>query len=219
MPQNEPSILRVEGKDDTHAIVHLLLRHGVDCKNIPVSIKHAHGNGDESSGGADPLLAGMRTDVMASTGRSVGFVLDADEVPGDRWNAVCGRLKPVGLTLPDEIPPEGFVGDAGLVQARVGVWLMPDNRRSGALEEFLRDLVESDDPLLPLADTSTQHAKEQGALFPDSDRRKAILHAWLAWQERPGVPYGIAIQAKYFGHDSAAALAFVEWFRRVFYRE
>ena len=188
VPQNEPSILRVEGTDDTHAIVHLLLRHGVDCKNIPVSIKHAHGNGDESSGGVEPLLAGMETDVMASTGRSVGFVLDADEVPGDRWNAVCGRLKPVGLTLPDEIPPEGFVGDAGLVQARVGVWLMPDNRRSGALEEFLRDLVESKDPLLPLADTSTRHAKERGARFPDSDRHKAVLHAWLAWQERPGVP-------------------------------
>ena len=217
MPQNEPSILRVEGKDDTHAIVHLLLRHGVDCESIPVCIKHAHG--DEPSGGADRLLAGMETDVKASTGRSIGFVLDADEVPGDRWNAVSGRLKPVGLTLPDEIPPEGFVGDADLVQARVGVWLMPDNQRSGALEEFLRDLVESKDPLLPLADTSTQQAQERGARFPDSARRKAVLHAWLAWQESPGLPYGTAIRAKYFGHDSTAALAFVAWFRRVFYRE
>ena len=218
MPQNEPSILRVEGKDDTHAIVHLLLRHGVDCESIPVRIKSVRGDGDEPSG-ADRLLAEMETDVLASTDRSIGFVLDADEVPGNRWNAVCGRLKPVGLTLPDEIPPEGFVDDASTVQARVGVWLMPDNRRSGALEEFLRDLVESKDPLLPLADTSTQHAQERGARFPDSDRRKAVLHAWLAWQECPGLPYGTAIRAKYFGHDSAAALAFVAWFRRVFYRE
>ena len=218
MPQIEPSILRVEGKDDTHAIVHLLLRHGVDCESIPVRIKSVRGDGDEPSG-ADRLLAEMETDVLASTGRSIGFVLDADEVPGDRWNAVSGRLKPVGLTLPDEIPPEGFVDDASTIQARVGVWLMPDNRRSGALEEFLRDLVESEDPLLPIADTSTRHAKEQGARFPDSDRRKAVLHAWLAWQERPGLPYGTAIRARYFGHDSAAALAFVAWFRRVFYRE
>ena len=219
MPQIEPSILRVEGKDDTHAIVHLLLRHGVDCESIPVRIRHARGDEEDPSGGADRLLAGMQTDVNASTGRSIGFVLDADEVLRDRWSAVCGRLKPVGLTLPDEIPPEGFVGDAGLVQARVGVWLMPDNQRSGALEEFLRDLVESKDPLLPLADTSTQHAQERGARFSDSDRRKAVLHAWLAWQECPGLPYGTAIRAKYLGHDSAAALAFVAWFRRVFYRE
>lgn len=60
MPQNEPSILRVEGKDDTHAIVHLLLRHGVDCESIPVRIKYARGDEEDPSGGADRLLAGCR---------------------------------------------------------------------------------------------------------------------------------------------------------------
>ncbi len=56
----------------------------------------------------------------------------------------------------------------------------------------------------------------QGAAFPEAKRLKAVLHTWLAWQERPGVPYGLAIKARYFGHDSPAARAFVEWFRRVF---
>lgn len=212
----EPSVLHVEGKDDVHAIGHLLLRHGIDCKRVPVLIKHPGGDEDDTPGGASRLLAGMQVDVKASTGRSVGFVLDADEVPGDRWRAVCDRLEPVGLTLPNEIPAAGFVDDASDVKARVGVWLMPDNRRSGALEGFLQDLVEIEDPLLPLADESTRHAKEQGARFPDSAQPKAVLHAWLAWQESPGLPYGSAIRARYFGHDSAAALAFVEWFRHVF---
>ena len=45
---------------------------------------------------------------------------------------------------------------------------------------------------------------------------KAVLHAWLAWQQRPGRPYGTAITARYIGHDSPAALRFVEWFQRVF---
>ena len=93
---------------------------------------------------------------------------------------------------------------------------MPDNRRSGALEEFLQDLVSSNDSLLPIAKQSTQRAKERGACFPDTDQRKAVLHAWLAWQARPGLPYGSAVRARYFGHDSAAALAFVAWFKRVF---
>ena len=90
---------------------------------------------------------------------------------------------------------------------------MPDNRRSGALEEFLQDLVHSNDPLLPIAERSTHDAKKQGARFPDAAQLKAVLHAW---QDRPGVPYGTAIRARYFAHDSAAALAFVEWFKRVF---
>ena len=93
---------------------------------------------------------------------------------------------------------------------------MPDNRRSGALEEFLQGLVRSKDLLLPIAEQSTHHAKAQGARFPDSAQIKAVLHAWLAWQARPGLPYGSAIRARYFGHDSAVALAFVGWFKKVF---
>ncbi len=69
---------------------------------------------------------------------------------------------------------------------------------------------------MPIAERSTHEAKEQGARFPDTAQLRAALHAWLAWQERPGVPYGTAIRARYFSDDSAAAIAFVEWFKRVF---
>ena len=226
MPQPEASILWVEGKDDLHAIGHLLWRHGVDLEDIPVDIKTPGDSedepagdepaGDEPAGGRDPLLEGMETAVMASTGRAAGFVLDADEVAQDRWRAVRGRLERVGLTLPDEIPRAGYVGHAGVYQARVGVWLMPDNRRSGALEDFLQDLVDSRDSVLQVAEESTDLAKGRGAPFADSQRSKAVLHAWLAWQESPGLPYGSAIRARYFRHDSPAALAFVEWFKSVF---
>ena len=216
MPESEASVLWVEGKDDRHAIRHLLWRHGVDCERIPVHIKAAGNSEEEPAGGRDPLLQGMQTAVMTSTGRSAGFVLDADEVPQDRWRAVSSRLDGLGLALPDEIPESGFVGHAAAYQARVGVWLMPDNRRSGALEGFLQDLVNSNDSVLPIAVESTDRAKGRGAPFPDSQRRKAVLHAWLAWQERPGLPYGSAIRARYFRHDSPGALAFVEWFKSVF---
>ena len=108
------------------------------------------------------------------------------------------------------------MGDTAIFQARVGVWLMPDNRRSGAVEEFLQDLIAKGDALLQLAETSTTSAKGLGAAFPDARRPKAVLHTWLAWQKRPGVPYGTAIKARYFQHDSPAALAFVDWFQRVF---
>ena len=93
---------------------------------------------------------------------------------------------------------------------------MPDNRGSGAIEDFLRGLIDDEDALLELAETSTTSASERGATFRDTHRRKAVLHTWLAWQQRPGLPYGLAVTARYFRHDSPAALAFVEWFRRVF---
>ena len=216
MPQDERPTLRVEGKDDKYVIERLLLRHGIDPKVFDIRYSE---DGDEDAGGQNSLLKGMRTSVITSTGNSVGFVLDADGAATDRWRAVRKQLAGLELDLPDEIPEGGFIGDALDVQARVGVWLMLDNRRPGALEEFLRDLVNNEDALLQHAEASTAEALQRGAGFPNAKQRKAVLHAWLAWQRRPGLPYGLAITAHYFKHDTPAALAFVNWFRCVFETE
>ena len=109
MPQNELPILRVEGKDDRYVIEHLLSRHGIDWQIV--EIKNSN-DGDEDSGGKNLLLDGMRTLVTTSTGKAVGFVLDANGVASDRWRAVRDRLGDLGLALPDKIPEGGFVGDA-----------------------------------------------------------------------------------------------------------
>ena len=213
MPQNDRPVLRVEGKDDKFVIENLLSRHGID--HTLVDIKWSKQGGDDDAGGNDALLDGMRLAVTTSTGKAVAFVLDADGTSENRWRGVRTRLDGV-LALPDEIPRDGFVGHAEAFEARVGVWLMPDNRGSGAIEQFLQGLVDDEDALLQLAETSTTTAAERGAVFPATRRPKAVVHTWLAWQERPGLPYGLAITARYFRHDSPAALAFVEWFRRVF---
>lgn len=42
------------------------------------------------------------------------------------------------------------------------------------------------------------------------------LHTWLAWQERPGIPFGTALEAQVFRHDTEDALRFISWFNRLF---
>lgn len=42
------------------------------------------------------------------------------------------------------------------------------------------------------------------------------IHTWLAWQEEPGKPFGIALKAGYFDHQSPAADHFVDWFTQTF---
>ena len=216
----ERSNLYVEGTHDVHVVHHLLFRHGFDCPIVgdkrPQRSFAANVPEIMPAGDKDAVLAAIGTAARLSNDRSAGFVLDADENPGNRWLAVCDRLREFGLELPDEIPNEGFVADIADSQARVGVWLMPDNQRAGALEYFLQDLVEDSDPLLALAETCTSEANKSGAEFPEVDRPKAVLHTWLAWQKEPGLPYGAAIKARFFRDDSPAALAFVEWYRRVF---
>ena len=208
------SRLVVEGRDDEHAIRHLLVRHGIDYDEAPVA---GWFPSLTPAGGREKLLEGVTTTVSLSNGRAVGFVLDANSSPRDRWNAMVSRLRELDVETPEAIPPDGFVGESPTYRARVGVWLMPDNQQGGALEHFLKTLIR-EDPLIKHARDSTARARDFGARYPDDDNgvAKAVLHAWLAWQENPGLPYGSAIRARYFRHDSPVAERFVGWFRRVF---
>lgn len=93
---------------------------------------------------------------------------------------------------------------------------MPNNESEGAIESFLETLIPAGDTLVEHARVATEEAKRHGASFSDKDYRKAYLHAWLAWQEDPGRPYGTAIRARFFDARSETADAFVEWFRRLY---
>ena len=207
------SRLHVEGPDDSHAIRHLLIRHGIDYDQKPWPVEFPR---IEDIGGRPDLLEGVETAVRLSTDRSIGFVLDANSSVQNSWRAISSRLREAGMEVPSAMPRDGFVGQAEPYRARVGVWLMPDNQSDGTLESFLRDLVGGEDPLFPHAEDSSRRAKELGAGFSANDADKAALHTWLAWQEEPGLPYGTAIRARFFRDDSPTAQAFVAWFRTVF---
>ena len=199
--------LFVEGQDDLHALLHLLLRRGVQLDDIAI----------EERGGTTRMLRIIGPEVRARTGSVVGFVIDANDQPRDRWRAVANRLRDVRLDVDGELPSEhGFIGRSDYYGTRVGVWLMPDNFRPGAIENFLRDLIASDDALFGLATEATRRATELGASFKSGDRRKAELHSWLAWQKEPGLPYGTAIRARYFSDTSPAADRFLDWFCELF---
>ena len=138
--------LGVEGDDDLHTILHLLIRHGIgyDESPFPNYLPCITKSGDK-----DKLLRNVRLSVSASTGRAVGFVLDADSSLQNRWMAMSSRLREAGVDPPEDISPEGFMGEFQTYRTRVGVWLMSDNQQEGTLEDFLRTLVEEEDPLLP----------------------------------------------------------------------
>ena len=206
---NPRSRLHVEGKDDYHALFHFLVIRQLDTTApwFP-EIKEA--------GDVDRLLNGIDIAIRFGTGRTVGFVLDANASPRDRWRAVAGRLAGVGLTPPAEPPAAGYVDFCDTFQTRTGVWMMPNNRREGALEDFLIDLIHPTDPLLLHARSATDQAHGLGAAFPANATRKAYLRTWLAWREEPGLPYGTAIKAGYFPHAGPASEAFVTWFRDLF---
>lgn len=213
--------LRVEGTDDLHVICHLLKRHGIDLDPQRPSVSRPRILKSESSAGLEAgieSLIALIPDVISIAEAPTGFVVDADPHIGvtRRWASVRTKLRAAGVDAPEVVPSNGFVGRSQATNVAVGVWLMPDNTRSGTLETFLEDLIQDEDTLIDLAKSAVQQAERLDRRFAEPHRAKAVLHTWLAWQANPGVPYGVGIASHYFRHDSPAALAFVEWFRTLF---
>lgn len=213
--------LYVEGRDDLYVIADLVKANGFQMDDEPrdVQIDDA-AKGDEGQG-RDQLLALIKTAVKASTGKAIAFVIDADKSASSTWNSVRHHIeeaiKDVGGTprLPKNVPTDGYVVDVPELKNRVGVWIMPDNEKPGILEDFLKSLVKNGDKLILHAESATDDAIKLGAPFSKLAKPKAIIHAWLAWQEKPGCPFGIAIKSHYFDHAAPTAKKFVDWIRKL----
>jgi len=207
--QTSPFRLLVEGPDDLHSITELLQHHGYDW-NSPFT-PYVH-----DSRGIDPLFAALPPALKTYV--RLGVVIDADLSASNRWARMEAILKAGGIAAPTGPSEHGLVlslpGTARL--ERFGIWIMPDNKAAGVLEDFLARLVPAGDPCWQHAEGSTKQARILGAPLKPNDHTKGAMHAWLAWQDPPGRPFGTALNARILGHDSPEALDFVDWFKRLF---
>ena len=92
---------------------------------------------------------------------------------------------------------------------------MPDNILPGDLERFVSFLVPANDTLWSRAKTTISDIPDQDRRF-GSKKSKAEIHTWLAWQQEPGRPLGVAIRARYLDPDAPKAQQFVKWLRELF---
>lgn len=205
-----PYRLLVEGSDDHHSIIHLLKRHGFDWDDETTVRPYV-----DATGSVEKLLRTLPVALKSSYER-IGVVLDADSRLPNRWAQLQSSAGHAGVDLPEAPDPGGTIADGFRPGSRVGLWLMPDNRDPGTLESFLARLIPDGDPVWPYADEVSAEARRRGGRCRDTDHLKSALHSWLAWQEDPGLPFGTALRAQLFQHDTPDALRFVSWFRRLF---
>lgn len=144
---------------------------------------------------------------------ALGVIVDADENVASRWQSLRDRLTAEGYDVPAEPQREGLV----LRDRRpaVGVWIMPDNNLPGALETFAERLIPEDDVLWPMARAAVAGIPEASRRFTAGHTRKAEIHTYLAWQEEPGTPLGLAVTKRYFDAHATTAADFIGWLRRL----
>ena len=159
-------VLLVEGRDEMHVVDHLRR----SCSQMPdfdIIDKQ----------GVSNLLSSIRGEILVEDRTTVGIVVDANDDLKGRWQAVSDRLRAAQIPPPETPAPDGAIIDG---RPRVGVWLMPDNRSCGELEDFISGMISSDDPVWPLSQAYIDSIPVGDRKFAENKILRAKVHAWLA---------------------------------------
>jgi hypothetical protein len=197
--------LLVEGSNDVNVCYHLLRHYGLAERVTIVDKK-----------GIENLLRSLKVELLGSGKRHIGIVVDADQDLSGRWQSLQDILRNAGYRTVSASPVSDGTVLQGGKQPTVGIWLMPDNRISGMLEDFLSFLVPNDDSLWTTAEEVVERVIKLDCRFPEVQKIKAHIHTWLAWQKEPGKPLGQAITKRYLDPSAPTAQHFIGWIRRVF---
>lgn len=201
-PEAPPrKILLVEGRDDEHVVRHLVGR------NQPMPLFDI-----SAVGGFPKLKRAIPLELNVRHRIAVGILADANNDPQARWSALAYQLRTVDVHLPREIPVTGTIVQG---EPRVGIWLMPDNRSSGELEQFIGSLIPEDDPVWPRAVQYVDGIPEPDRKFAPAKAQRARIHAWLATRKEPR-KMGEAIGALDLDTSVGVAAEFASWLRRLF---
>ena len=199
--ENPSKLLVVEGYDDQHVVGHLVEKHNT---NLNFKIKNVDGYPN--------LLKSISPEIKAPGRERLGFLLDADQNSSAHWARVKKELKQAGVTPPDKLDQNGciFVGDL-----TIGVWIMPDNRSVGELENFFLKMIPAQDPVWPLASQYIDAIPSTHRKFQNEKTDKAKLYAWLSSRKKPG-KMGAAIGAGDLNLSNQLSMNFLKWLNNLF---
>jgi hypothetical protein len=199
-------VLLVEGINDKHVIKNLLKTY-----EIEIEIRDKEGISN--------ILGTLKTEVDANED-FLGIVVDANSSLDSRWQSLVDRLKDkeIGYSKVPAKPVEnGLVLEREGFLPKLGIWVMPNNKLVGKIENFIRLLVaEEKENLWQIVEKVVSEIPAEEKLFADKDIIKAQVHTFLAWQDEPGRPMGESITRRYFQTDAPDAINFAAWIRRLF---
>lgn len=197
-------VLIVEGQDDKHVVRHLCASR----QAIP-------GFCIKDKGGIEKLLKEIGLEILSPGLKAIGILVDANNNPDSRWQAVSDRLKQENVAAPALPDPNGTIIPETDGMPRIGIWLMPNNKDSGELEDFVAKMIPDNDPVWPLVEGYIDGIPASDRKFTEKKTLRAKVHAWLAARESPR-QMGVAIRAKDLDATGPLCTAFVAWLRELF---
>ncbi len=202
-------LLVVEGSDDMHVLSAILKRHAFKPEFVIRDEK-----------GFQSLIARVAIHLKPGTDlERFGIIVDADADVLGRWQEIRTVLERAGYrSVPESPDPAGTLIEQDEAP-RVGVWIMPNNLVPGMLEDYVRFLVPPGDALYDRACRCVDEIPDTERRFAAQHLSKARIHTWLAWQDDPGTPMGLAITKRYLDADSPQVGGLLSWLNRLFARD
>lgn len=217
------NLLYVEGRDDRdfhQSFCKTIGLNDVEVKVItPVDLDADSGDGWSNLINNLPILLKQ---IKASSIDKLAIILDADFPPDDsggftsRLKLVTNQLINAGYTVPAK--PNLNQGEIMLHPEKlpsIGLWIMPNHKNDGMLEDFIESLISDKDQLSLLAHADKSIKSLPITLFdPKLRSTKAKIFSWRAWQERPGLPLNSALNKGIL--DRSKAANFEAWLKNTF---
>ena len=221
-PNERSRVLLVEGQDDKHMVWQL-------CGKRPASFRAERSGHDLSvtlnsnsqtfaikeKDSQSELLEAIYGEVNASERQVLGIVLDADRDLKECWDSIEKHFSRTEVQLPMEPSPTGTIVWEQDHHPRVGIWLMPDNKSQGELEDFALRMVTSHDTIWPLSQSYIESIPERDRKFQAPKADKAKLYAWLAAMKEPG-RMGAAVGSGDLETKGSLCEDFFTWLVRLF---
>ena len=216
------SVLLVEGQADID-FFEALLRRSDMLDRIEIRPPRNFGFRTNTVSHFPKLIKLLLKMLKAGQVRHFGIVADADHVSGggfeQRWKQMTQPLKDYGYRIPSNPPKLPCLGSIFRHSELppVGLWLMPDRKHNGMLEDLIYKTVkreENQGELIKWAEKCV--SKLPVRLFSSYHHTKAIVYSWLAWQKRPGQTLDVAINGELIDSESKEMQGFVKWLHSVF---
>ena len=213
MKPTEDSIRRliVEGESDRQVVLRLLLEGDFGFRTDEILVEPAHGYVNMVKTIRDRLSEPQFYSNQARA--AVGIVVDADNDINTIWNQITAELLRAGVDVSGHSrpTPDGSVFMRPKPHLKVGVWVMPDNKGSGELEDFLVSMVPCNDTDWHLARKYVNNSEHK---FGKKDTRAEVL-SWIATRMYPG-RFDEAIKNGDLCTDGELCQRFIAWLNRLF---
>lgn len=123
--------LLVEGKNDKYVYYQLCEAH-----NLPAlkGFEHPPKNFVKDFEGIGKLLKTIKAVLLESDLERLGIMIDADTDIKGRWDSIRNQF--LNSNIPEHPDTNGTIFQ--YKDKTIGIWLMPNNEATGALESFLK---------------------------------------------------------------------------------